>query len=251
MNNVFSIDTDIGIGSILSNFETSWVMNSVRESLDMRFRPFQGDMPNFADVINRQFEAILAASPDYRDQVLLTRDETFKEIIEAICDYYNLEFTGNFEEIQPMELYGITRTMYDIFISRFTTYIVDFYVNYIKTNIDPIYAYLNNDPNVRKPREKDSPAKSYIDPKFLLIHANLNKVILNTAAYDISMYDLLSFFTDQQTSAKLCTYLADKGDIYKNYYAVYLLDDRYMPELVTSIKLKLQRTTQEAYDIRG
>jgi hypothetical protein len=54
MNNyVSSIDTDIGIGSILSNFETAWVMNTVRESLDIRFRPYEGPMPNFVDILNR------------------------------------------------------------------------------------------------------------------------------------------------------------------------------------------------------
>ena len=43
--------------------------------------------------------------------------------------------------------------------------------------------------------------------------------------------------------------LSDKGDIYKNYYASYLQDQRYMAELLTCIKLKLQSKTQEAYDI--
>ena len=251
MNNyVSSIDTDIGIGSILSNFETAWVMNTVRESLDIRFRPYEGPMPNFVDILNRQFEVLLMDSPDYRDQVLQTRDQTFQEIIEVICGYYNLEFSGNYEEIQPVELYGIARTLYDIFISRFTIYMIDFYVNYVMSNIDPIYAYLNADENVRKPREKDIPVKSYIDPKFLLIHANLNQVILNTAAYDISLENLLSFFVDKNTADRLCSYLDDKGDIYKNYYAIYLKDERYMAELLTSIKLKLQSKTQESFGIK-
>lgn len=251
MNNyVSSIDTDIGIGSILSNFETAWVMNSVKDSLDMRFRPYEGPMPNFVDIRNREFEVLLSSSPDYRDQILQTRDQTYQEIIEAICGYYNLEFSGNYEEIQPIELYGIARTLYDIFVSRFTIHIVDFYVNYVMSNIDSIYAYLSTDENVRKPREKDMPVKSYIDPKFLLIHANLNKVILNTASYDISLENLLYFFTDQNTATRLCQYLSDKGDIYKNYYAIYLKDERYMAELLTSIKLKLQSKTQEAIDIK-
>lgn len=251
MNNyVSSIDTDIGIGSILSNFETAWVMNTVRDSLNIRFRPYEGPMPNFPDILNRQFEVLLIDSPDYRDQILQTRDMTFQEIIEVICGYYNLEFSGNYEEIQPVELYGITRTLYDIFVSRFTIYMIDFYVNYVISNIDPIYAYLNADENIKKPREKDMPAKSYIDPKFLLIHANLNQVILNTAAYDISLENLLSFFVDKNTADRLCYYLEDKGDIYKNYYAIFLKDERYMAELLTSIKLKLQSKTQESFNIK-
>ena len=41
MNNYTgSIDTDMAIGSILSNFDTSWVMNTIHDSLNMKFRPF-------------------------------------------------------------------------------------------------------------------------------------------------------------------------------------------------------------------
>lgn len=249
-NNVSSIDTDIGIGSILSNFETAWVLNSVKESLDFRFRPYEMSMPNFVDIINRQFEVLLTSSPDYRDQILQTRDQTFQEVIGIICDYYNLEFTGDLQTLHPAELYGIARTMYEIFVSKFTIYMVDFYVNYVTKNIDSIYAYLINDENIRKPKDKELLAKNYIDPKFFLIHANLNYVILNTAAYDIPLETLLSYFVDSNTVNVLCNCLEDKGDIYKNYYASYLKDERYMAELLTSIKLNLQSKTQEAYDIR-
>lgn len=250
MNNyVSSIDTDIGIGSILTNFESAWVINTVKESLNMRFRPYEGPMPNFVDILNRQFEVLLANSPDYREQVLQTRDESFREIIDTICGYYNLEFSG-YEELQPIELYGIAKTMYDIFVSKFTLYMIDFYVNYVITNIDSIYAYLITDDSIRKPKEKDTMAKSYINNKFMLIHANLNKVILNTASYDIPLQDLLLFFTDQNTASRLSMFIEDKGDIYKNYYAIFLRDERYMAELLTSIKLKLQSKTQESYDVR-
>jgi hypothetical protein len=251
MNNYAgSIDTDMAIGSILSNFDSTWVIHSVSDSLDMRFRPFATEpMPNFADIINRQFSLTLAASPDYADQVIATRDETFREIITTITDYYNLEFLG-LETIGSEELFGIAHTMYDIFISRFTNYMVDFYTGYIMKNIDSIYAYLYNDDNVKKPREKDMPVKSYIDPKFQLIHANLNTVILNTAAYDISLEDLLFSFTDNNIATRLLSVLSDKGDIYKNYYASFLLDQRYMAELLTSIKLKLQELTQQAIEIK-
>ena len=242
-----SIDTDAAIGSILSNFESAWVMHTVQDSLNMRFRPFSEPMPNFVDITNRQFAAILEASPDYTEQVTITRDETFREIINTICDYYNLGI--DLDNISSVELFGIAHILYDIFVSRFTDYMVDFYIRYIMINIDNIYAYLAADETIKKPREKDMPVKSYIDPKFQLIHANLNKVILNTTSYDIPLQSLLSFFVDQPTAARLGMILSDKGDIYKNYYASYLQDQRYMAELLTCIKLKLQSRTQEAYEI--
>ena len=244
-----SLDTDMAIGSILSNFESTWIMHTIQDSLNMRFRPYGEPMPNFVDILDRQFRSILDAGPDYKDQICQTRDDTYIEIINTICGYYNLEFTQSFEELSPIELYGITRTLYDIFISRFSDYIVDFYIQFIMNNIDSIYAYLAADETIKKPREKDMMAKSYISSKFQLIHANLNKVIMNMGSYDIPLESLLLSFTDPVTAARLSSILSDKGDIYKNYYAIYLTDQRYMAELLTCIKLKLQSKTQEAYDI--
>ena len=92
-------------------------------------------------------------------------------------------------------------------------------------------------------------AKSYISPKYQLIHANLNKVILNMISYDIPLESLLASFLNVQTATRLSQLLTDKGDIYKNYYAVYLTDQRYMAELLTMIRLQLQARTQEAFSI--
>ena len=244
-----SIDTDMGIGSILGNFETPWIMHTVQDSLNMKFRPFSEPMPNFVDILNRQFDMILTAGPDYREKIEFTRQETFKEIIEAICSYYGLSFTESYDNITPIELYGIAHNLYDIFISRFTDYMIEFFISYIINNVDSIYAYLISDDTIRKPREKDSMAKTYVDQKFMLIHANINKVIMNMITYDIPLETLIQYFTDQSTANRLCSLLADTGDIYKYHYAVYLQDQRYMAELLTCIKLRLQARTQQSYTI--
>lgn len=239
------IDTDMAIGTILSNFETPWIMNSVQDSLNMRFRPFNEPMPNFVDILSRQFATLDATSGDYREQVANVRDDTYKEIITCICNYYNLSFNTPFDDLSPQELFGVAHTMYDIFISRFTLYMIDFFTQYIVTNKDSIYNYLIADDSIKKPKEKDTPIRNYIDPKFQLIHANVNMIIMNMAAYDISLETLLDFFLDPMGSLRLKQLLSDNGDIFKNYYAIYLQDQRYMADLLTSIKLRLQARTQE------
>ena len=74
MNNYTgSIDTDMAIGSILSNFDTSWVMNTIHDSLNMKFRPFGEPMPNFVDILNRQFDSVIDAGPDYKEKINETK----------------------------------------------------------------------------------------------------------------------------------------------------------------------------------
>ena len=250
MNNYAgSIDTDMAIGTILSNFETPWIMNTVQESLNMRFRPFDVEgMPNFPDILQRQFNDLIIAGPDYAEKTNNVRLATYKEIITAICEYYNFTFTEPFETLSPDELYGICRIMYDIFISRFTIHMEDFFIEYIIRNMDSIYAYLMEDETVKKPREKDMMAKAYIDPKLQIIHANVNKVIMNMAAYDIPLNTMLEFFAPNEYQ-RLAECIVDNGDAFKNYYAIYLLDDRYYAQLLTDIKLKLQYKTQISFSV--
>lgn len=244
-NYINSIDTDIGIGSILSNFETPFIIHTIQDSLNMKFRPFAEPMPNFVNILQRQFETILANSPDYKDQIEETRDKTYIEIIETICGYYGLVFTKPFEEIHPTELFGIASTMYDIFISRFTEYMIDFYIRYIIDNSDSIIAYLSKADNVYKPKEKDNVGRTFIDHKFLIIHQNLNMIVMNMTTYDITLDDLINYFLPPNMAVRMNELLDDSGDIYKNYYAVYLQDQRYMADVLTVIKLELQSKTQK------
>ena len=113
-----SIDTDSAIGSILSNFDSAWVIHSVEDSLNMKFRPFGEPMPNFVDILNRQMNATIDAGPDYRQQIEDVRIQSFKEIIDTICQYYNLGLAEPIDELNPLEFYGIARNIYDIFVSN-------------------------------------------------------------------------------------------------------------------------------------
>lgn len=251
MNGYGSINTDAAIGTILSHFSTEYINHIIDDSLSMKFRPFDGPMPNMVDVLHRQFMSISGEAPDYKDKLDDVTLETYKEIINMICSYYNLTFTGDFDTMNIKDIYTIAHILYDIFISRFTEYMIDFFVSYIVNNSDSIYSYLNSDESSKKPKESSimHSAENYIDPKFIIIHANINKVIYNMAAYDISLYDLLNYFLDPFTAQKIGSVLIDNNDIYKNHYASYIMDQRYCAGVLTNIKLNLQSKTQEVSKI--
>lgn len=246
-----SIDTDAGIGTILSHFSTEYITHVIGDSLNMKFRPFDTPMPNMVDVLERQLVAIYANSAgDYKEQVMETRNETYKEIINMICSYYNLTFIGDFDSMNPEEIHGIAHVLYDIFISRFTEYMINFFVSYIVENSDSIVVHLRMDEESIKPKEAGlySP-KNYIDPKYIIIHANVNKVIYDIAGHDIPLQCLIAHFLDPASAARIGSLLIDNNDIYKNHYACYIMDQRYSAGVLTNIKLKLQAKTQELVQI--
>lgn len=245
-----TIDTDAGIGTILSHFSSEYINHVIDDSLNMKFRPFDGPMPNMVDILERQFHSISQNARDYQEKVSDVRIETYKEIIYKICNFYNLSFTGDFDSMPQEEIYGICHIMYDIFISRFTEYMNNFFVSYIVENADGIVSSLKIDEETNHPKESGVyNSKNYIDPKFILIHANINKVIYNMAGFDIPLDILLYHFLDRNSAHRLSSLLQDNCDIYKTHYASYILDQRYSAGVLTNIKLKLQARTQEAYQI--
>ena len=246
-----SIDTDAAIAVLLSNFDSNYILSAVEESLNLRFRPFNTGSPNFVDILERQFIASLDAAPDYKDQVLDVKDETYQEIIKIICNYYNLTFVGSFDDIAPSELYGIASTLYNVFISNFTDNMIEFITNYIINNAPSIYAYLSKDPNVRKVKEFEPIPGTFVDEKFLLIQSNINLVIHNMASYDIPLAVLLNYFCGPDTAMRLQELIMDNGDIFKTHYASYILNQSTGSDILTCVKLTLQNKIMLAMNMNA
>ena len=112
--------------------------------------------------------------------------------------------------------------------------------NYIINNTPSIYAYLIKDPNVRKVKDLEPIPGTFIDEKFLLVQSNINTVIQNMAAYDIPLPTLLNYFCGYEMSARLQELLLDNGDIFKNYYASYIMNQSTCSDVMTCVKLTLQ-----------
>ena len=236
-----NIDTDYGIGTILSRFDSEYITSIIQNSINNRFRPFSEPMPNMVAVLSREFEAVKNHTPDYRDKVLEVEDRTYQEICSMICDGFGLQLDLDNDQLVGETLKSFAYWMYDIFVSRFTDNLVNFYTSYIMRNIDNIYSYLLDANEVKKARENSVQAQDmYTNAKFALIHANLNKIVMNMVSYDISLQELLSYITDPNIANMLCTFISDKGDIYKYHFASYITDRNTVSGLITSIKLHLQ-----------
>ena len=247
---VGSIDTDSGIGTILSRFESQYILDVVGDSLKMRFRPFNTPMPNMVDTLERQFQVTYISAPDYKDKIDDCRTETYKEIISIICNFYQLQYSYEINTLPIDELYSISSILYDVFISRFTDHMIDFFTRYIVKNVDQITEYLENDPTTIKIKDNTMyQSKQYIDSKWILIHQNVNKIVYNMAAYDITFEDILRYILDPNISDRLLSLFTDTNSIYKNHYANYILDQTTASGIYTNIKLRLQAETQRRVNI--
>jgi hypothetical protein len=239
MNN-YNIDTDAGIGSILSNFDSDYILHVVEDSLSKKFRPFDGPMPNMVDVLEREFKIVLDNAPDYREKILDTQRQTYIEIISIILDYYNLNINIDLNNISSREIYTIARYIYDVFVARYTDNMINFFTTFIINNAESIYNYLKNMENIIRPKDNGAYSKNnFIDEKFILIAANLKTVIYNIAGYSVDLNTLISYFFDPEMGQYFSSILEDKNDIYKYHYANNILSNN-APDIITRINLELQ-----------
>lgn len=240
-----SIDTDAAIGTILAHFDTDYIYHVIEDSISYKFRPFNTPMANIVDVINRQFIGIENNSPWLYRKVQEVKAETFREIIRIICDKYNLGINADLTTIDSNQLYSLAHILYDLLVSRFTNYMFDFFTSYIINNSDSIYSYLINDENVKKSIKESGINKKFTNPKFIIIHANMNAVIYNMTSYGIGFNEIINYCLDRGSAQFVGSIITDNGDFYKNHYVPYILDQQYKADTLTNIKLNFQQKTYE------
>lgn len=239
-NNNTTIVTDAALTTILSHFETPYIVDLINNALEYKYRPYNAPPPTI-NAIEDHFKLAIAYCTDdvQRDKTLATREETYKEIVKNICLYYNLSYNIN----QDQDIYSCAHFVYEFFIRNFTKNLCDFYINYILNNTTYLYDYLNLH---LKKKDKDSATiygkKIYTDPKLAIIHANITEVLDNISVFDITLEDLFdnTISDDKKVSDFLLSILSDNGNVFRDYFTIYLSNPNTRADVITNIKLKLQ-----------
>lgn len=240
-NNV-AIETDRALASILSNFSEDYIQDTVRNSFNYIFRPYNTRMANFPMIINNQFTGIL---DNYmgtdQESIIEKRNDTFRLIINEICQQYNLAIT---EEIPDEQLYPLCYVLYQILVSEFTDRIINFYSYYINKNRTQLISAVGID--------LDSPAnktgytkKMYTDFSQIIVYENMEQILDIMAGLDIPLENILIELSDINTAKFITSYIADCGDIYKNHIASYLRNHLTKTDMITAIKINFVKITSE------
>ena len=120
---------------------------------------------------------------------------------------------------------------------------VNFFVSFIINNKDSLYNALNLDA-IKK--NKDSSLmygkKIYADQKYILISANIEKVIKYISSLDIRLVNIFqSTYTNPEIVMFLDNAFADRGNFFNAYYCSIINRPEELPIVITNIRLQLQR----------
>lgn len=241
-----AIDTDKELYDILSKFSDDMIRDIVIESLNYKFRPFGNRMANLPFTIRIQFSDIKNRSNPSSSEIILAKESSiYSDIINYICQGFNLEVNGALLQDLPIEsLYSLSYVMYQIFVSEFTERMISFFSNFIIDNRDNL---LNAIPDDKKNDKKSLYSKKvYSDPKVIAMYENMDTVIDIVAGLDFPMAKLIEHLSNKTTSKFICTYISDKADLYKNNYAIYLMDRISRTDIASSIKIKFMESVKNA-----
>ena len=243
MNNkiISNINADKALASVLSNFDSNYITHIVSDSLEMKFRPYSNSLPGVYS-IESTFNNLLnnIEEPGARQNILEVRENTYLEIIDIICKYYDIQFNPS----EDIDLYSAVYWIYNFFVSDFTNTLLNFYINYILKEKDGIYSYLNLEKNKK---DKDSTtiySKKVCgtDEKISIIHANIETVLDAISSFDIGFQNLVlySIGNNEQLTSFLLSSIVDINDVFKYHFAS-LLQSQYRADIITCVKLGLQQ----------
>lgn len=240
------LNSEKAVSAIISRFSTDFILDVIEDSIKMKFRPFNVGSANLVAVVDQEMKIGLLQNPSYEDKMKSVAEETYREIIFSICKSYNLAVSEDILSYSYNQIFGLAYTLYDIFITNFTSRMINFFVQYIVDNKEDIYNSIVNADEIRKNKDSVSYGKKlYVDNKLIVIHSDLNNVLNSITAHDIPFDVLLTYLSDRETAQYITSIIQDKGDIYKYHYASYIIDSTTRPDLFTAIKFEMQNRASD------
>lgn len=236
----YNITAENEVASILSHFESEFVFDIIRDSMEKKYSYNYISSPNLINALDMNFKQIEDYYQKDLDIIRLTKIETYKEIINVICKEYNLEY----RDIEDLDYYSAAYYVYDFFVSNFCTYLVSFFTDYIIKESENIYNTFNLG-NMKK--NKDSSTlynkKIYKDPNLAIINANLEYVINNMGQLDIGLeYILLSTYKNFDIVNFILRFIRPFNNFFRESYIQPFSTD-IKAELLSSIRIEIQKVS--------
>lgn len=247
MNNInkyeYSMNAEKNVSTVLMHFNLDYVMSVIDEALLRRNTSYAPSLPNIIDATEQHFRiAVQSGSLDENDieEFDQARMIIYEQTIDKLCNSHGLNKDFNFEE--NIDIYTVARTLYDFLVSNFKTYMVSFFSHYININQMSIYKSMGLD---KFKKDKDSTTMfgkiSYDNQIITIISANIEHVLYNMSAFDISLDNIVCTIYDSNT-ANFINSIISSDNFYKDVYMNTILNPMYGPLLITDIRLMLHNS---------
>lgn len=236
----FGVATENELAEVLSHYSSEFVFGILDKAMHSRFEYVPlASMPNVVAAWEQNFKAIIAQYGDYSiAEVMRVRNETYSEIIKAICTEFGLNFTID----DSVDLYSAALHLYNLFVCGFTDHMTTFFANYIYKERSSIYDSMNlQDLKKNKDSSTAYGKKVFKDGKFAIVNANIDMVISQISGMDFRFNNIIStIFGANSDITKYYLSIVSAGSEFFNNAYLRVINSEIRPEIVTNIRFKLQ-----------
>lgn len=230
---IFNIASENQIATILSHFNSDYIMDSIVEKINSR-NMYSMNNPNVVYSYELNFNQLKQLYPTDLEQISSVRLETYQEIIDILCKAHNLKFNTDI----TVDYYSAAFYLYDFLVCNFLNNIIRFYTKCITIYKSSIYDYIISYENSNK--DINAVKKIYKDNKIATISANLNIALDYIKGMDITLDNIVRVLYLQDIAEFINNIVAPIGDFYRDIYVASFNDHIMMPEIITGIRLSLQ-----------
>ena len=236
----FNVMTENALAEVLSHYNSEFIFSIVNEAMKSRFTQVPiASIPNAVGAWEQNFKAIIANyGSDNNERILTVRNDTYDEIIQAICKEFNLNFTID----DSVDKYSAAFYLYDLLVCNFIENLTIFFANFIYKERASLYDSLGLS---ELKKNKDSSTiygkKVYKDIKLAVISANIDMVITQICSMDIPFQNVISTICGNNSDSKryFLSIISDNGNFFNHAYVSVLQSD-IRPDIITHIRFKLQ-----------
>lgn len=235
------------VASIISRFTPEMINDIVEETIETKFRSYSPRLVNLIESMEQMYKSDMVELPDYINDLRQTRYNNYVQILKLIGDKHQVGYKIDLNNIP--DIYSTAWIVYDFLISNFTINVINFFTNFIYKEKSMIYETLD----LASKKKETSPYSKKIfnnggNSKLAIIHANLEFVLDNICAYDITLNDFINIaYINRRPEANLLmNTLQDYGDFFKRLVVPYYQANA--PIISTNIKLTLQEQTTLSID---
>ena len=235
---IYNIYNESNITELLSHFDSEYIISVIEDKL--KNLSFSSSIVESNVVVSFEdnFKLMKQTFTDDGANINIVRSRIYKDIIMMLCDRFNIRFN---ELDDTIDLYTAAFYAYDFLVCNRNNIMINFYTSFIVNNKDYLYGALNLD-EYKKAKDMSTSynKKMYTDNKYIIISANMEKVIKFISTLDIKLLDIFkSTYINPDVVMFLDNAFADKGNFFADYYCK--ISEEELPIVITNIRLKLQQ----------
>lgn len=234
----YNISNESNITEILSHFDSNYVIETIVDKLDNLDFSSSLIQPNVVAAFEENFKLMKENFPGDESNINIVRTRIYKEIIDILCNRFNLQFN---EYDDTIDLYTAAFYLYEFLICNRNTIMVSFFSSFIINNKDMLYTFIMSD-DKKRDGSNNYNKKMFTDYKYVVISTNIEKIINYIATLDIKLINIFqSVYVNPEVVMFLDNAFADKGNFFYDFYCKNILKESVLPIIITNIRLDLQK----------